>query len=267
MKPFRWLTILCVAGFVPSAAADSLSVVGTGDGMSVLQELARAYNGRESGTIVFVPSSIHSAGGIREVIFGKAVLGRIARPLRDKELGYNIRVTPIFRQAAAFFVNPTAGVKSLSIQQVTDIYAGSVTNWREVGGEDLPIRVVRREDGDSTLGVLRETLPGWKSLKFKERSKLATTTQDSFNTVEMVEGAIGFGPYSRQLEKRFNVLRLDGLYPTAPEYPSTLTISLIHRDATVTKPALEFLDYIFTEEGQKVIHETGAHPIAKRSTN
>jgi phosphate transport system substrate-binding protein len=98
-------------------------------------------------------------------------------------------------------------------------------------------------------------------------SKTATTTQDAFDTVEMVEGAIGFGPYSRELEKRLTVLRLDGRHPTAPGYSSATTVSLIHRNETVTKAALEFIDFIFSDEGQKVIHESGAQPIARQLTD
>jgi phosphate transport system substrate-binding protein len=124
------------------------------------------------------------------------------------------------------------------------------------------MRVVRREEVDSSLAVLRKTLPGWKELKFNEdRSKLATTTQEAFDSVEQYEGAIGFGPYSRDLDKRFNILRVDGLDPTDPNYPSAVTLSLIYRDATVTKSAQEFIEFVFTEKGQEVVRALGGIPV------
>ena len=43
-------------------------------------------------------------------------------------------------------------------------------------------------------------MPGWKTLAITEKSKTATTTQDGVDTVKAVEGAIGFGPYTKELE-------------------------------------------------------------------
>jgi phosphate transport system substrate-binding protein len=149
---------------------------------------------------------------------------------------------------------------------VRKIYAGEVTNWREVGGADLRIRVVRREEVDSTLKVFRETLPGWREFQILEKSKLASTTQEAFSTVEVVPGAIGFGPYSQDLANRLVVLSLDGRSPTAEDYPSAVTLTLIHREETVSDEARRFLDFIFTLAAQEAIRASGAIPISPRRT-
>ena len=77
---------------------------------------------------------------------------------------------------------------------------GKILNWKEVGGADVRIRVVRREDADTTLIVLRASMPGWKDLAITEKSKLAMTTQEATASVREVPGAIGFGPFSKDLE-------------------------------------------------------------------
>ena len=61
----------------------------------------------------------------------------------------------------------------------------------------MRIKVVRREDQDSTLLVLRQSMPGWKDLAITEKSKTAVTTQDCIDTVKEVPGAIGFGPFTQ----------------------------------------------------------------------
>ena len=211
-----------------------------------------------------MPPSIHSSGGIREVGTDRAVLGRIARSLKTDEMTFGLQVVPVFRQPAVFFVHPSAGVKNLSPEQLVKIFSGLAMNWSEFGGADLRIKVVRREEVDFTLSVLRDTLPGWKDLQFNaDRSKLATTTQDAIASVRSVPGAIGFGPFSADLDAGLAVLLIDGVAPTDLKYPSAVTLSLIYRDAMVTKSALGFIDFIFTPKGKVIIRENGALPLAR----
>ena len=82
-----------------------------------------------------------------------------------------------------------AGVSGLTSAQLAAVYAGKITNWKDVGGADMRIRVVRREEQDSTLLVLRQSMPGWKDLALTDKSKTAVTTQECMNTVKDVEGA------------------------------------------------------------------------------
>ena len=246
----------------PCFAAEELAVVGTGDGVEVLKALGAGFTSETPEITIDVPPSIHSAGAVREVSRGNAIVGRIARPLKKDELDSGIRVVPIFLQPTVFFAHRSAKVESLTADQLVDIFSGKVRNWREVGGDDLRVRVVRREEVDSSLAVLRDTFPGWKELQFNTyRSKLAVTTQDAFDSVEQNEGAIGFGPYSRDLDERFTILRVDGVHPADPGYPSAVTLSLIYRDATVTEAARKFIDFVFTERAQDIVRELGGIPI------
>jgi phosphate transport system substrate-binding protein len=249
-----------------SSIAAELPVVGTGDGIPVLQAVGGAFSA-DSGTVVLVPPSIHSSGAVREVSAGRAVLGRVARPLKPQEKALGLIATPVFRQPAVFYAHTSAGVSNLSLDQVTKIYGGEITNWREVGGADARIRVVRRETVDSTLNVFRETLPGWKDLQILERSKMATTTQEAFDSVQETPGAIGFGPYSLDLEKRVVVLNLDGKKPDDEEYPSAVTLALIHHADRLTEEAAHFLDFCFTPKAQEIVRALGAIPVKTRLAN
>ena len=61
--------------------------------------------------------------------------------------------------------------------------------------------MVRREEADSTLLVLRQSMPGWDKLVITGRSKMALTTQESIETVRKVRGAIGTGPYTKPITR------------------------------------------------------------------
>jgi phosphate transport system substrate-binding protein len=252
--------VIALAGLQALAGASELSVVGTGDGIELLRALGAAYSADNPQTAILVPPSIGSGGGLAAVGGDKEVLARVARPLTDSERALGLVSTPMFRLPSAFFVHRGADVSNLTARQLADIYAGKIVNWAEVGGANLRIKVVRREEADSTLTVLRQSMPGWKDLPITEKSKTAVTTQDCINTVKDVEGTIGFGPYTKALEMELMVVSIDGKYPTDRDYPSAVTVSLVHKQATVTPDAAQFIAYVKTSKAKTLLTSMGGVP-------
>jgi phosphate transport system substrate-binding protein len=123
--------------------------------------------------------------------------------------------------------------------------------------------VVRREDQDSTLLVLRQSMPGWKNLVITEKSKTAVTTQEGIETVKEVPGAIGFGPFTKALEMELSVLKIDGHYPTDPGYPSAVTLLFVHKEATITPDARQFIAYAKAAKAKTVLSSMGGVPVAQ----
>ena len=265
----KLIHILCaVAGLVhvPAAAIPAdLAVVGTGDGLEVMRAIGAAYTADHPETIVHVPPSVHSSGGINAVRAGTAILGRIARPLSLEERAEGIIEVPVFRLPSVFIVSPAANVRDLTAEQVTRIFRGEITNWQEVGGTDLRIKVVSRDDADSTLKVLRATVPGWRSLQMTDKTKQAATTQEAIDLVAQLPGAISFAPYSRPLEASLVVAELDGKHATEPDYPSAVTLSLVYRDATITPAAHEFIRFMFAPKARMLIRNFGGTPVRVQS--
>ena len=64
----------------------------------------------------------------------------------------------IARDAIAVIVNPNNPVSELTLQQISDIYSGKITNWKEVGGEDRPIVRLSRETNSGTHVYFLETV-------------------------------------------------------------------------------------------------------------
>lgn len=250
---------LAFATATESAGADPITVVGTGDGLEMLREVADGY-GAEKGTAVGVPPSIGSGGAIAAVTSGRERIGRVARPLSEAERAQGLDYHPLARIPSAFYVNPTVEIGNLTAAETVAIYAGTITNWRDVGGPDLKIRVVRREEADSTLQTLRATMPGWKDLALTPLSKTALTTQDAIETVERVPGAIGFGPFSRGLERSLRVLTVDGRHPLDERYWSGVTLAFITK-GTIDADIADFLAFASTAEAKRIIRDFGASPL------
>jgi phosphate transport system substrate-binding protein len=262
MRERRWvLAILAAAFWSHSALASGLEVVGTGDGMELLQSIAAAYSTDRPGHTVIVPASIGSGGAVTAVGAERNTLGRIARPLTEQERAQGLIEAPIMRIPSAIYAHRSAGVTGLTAEQLTGIYSGAIQNWKEVGGNDLRIKVVRREEADSTLLVLRSGMPGWKDLKITPRSKLAMTTQEAVETVKEVEGAVGYGPYSRMLEASYSVLTIDGKHPLDHGYPSAVTLALLYKEGALTPEAQAFLTFLRTPTAQRLITNWGGVPV------
>jgi phosphate transport system substrate-binding protein len=259
------LALAIVLGLCFAATAQAqprvMDIVGTGDGIDVLRTIGASFMEQDKSVRIEVSPSIGSGGGIAAVGSGKAVLGRVARELTNAETASGIVYKPVARLPSAFFVNPAAGVTSVTHEQLLAIYAGRIANWQELGGADQRIRVVRREDADSTLTVLRSSMPGWHDLEITEKSKTATTTQEAVETVREVAGAIGFGPFSKPLEQGLTVLRVDGRYPTDIDYPSSVVLALIYMNSLRNPDAFAFIKFVDSAKAREVIASLGSVPV------
>jgi phosphate transport system substrate-binding protein len=261
----RYPAAVAAAAFLACspALAGGFAVVGTGDGMEMLQAVSVVFSSEHPDLPVTVPPSVGLGGAGAAVGADRNVLGRVARPLKDAEKAQGLETTPIVRIPSAFFVHPSVGIGVLTAQQITDIYAGRIDNWKDVGGADLRIKIVRREEADSTLGELRATMPGWKDLDITARSKMAMTTQEAIESVRTVEGAIGFGPYSTALDQGTTVVTVDGRHPTDPSYYSAVTLALLHKPSTLTPDAKSFIEFSRSAKAQIVFRQMGGVPVSQ----
>lgn len=242
------------------AASEEITIVGTGDGMSVLASVGDAFSKANPGVVVTVPDSIGSGGGIKSVGKGKYKVGRVARRIKNKEKHYGLVYRPYAKVPVVFFVNKRVRVRNLSARQVADIYSGKIKNWREVGGGNLPIRVVRREDGDSSLKVLRKTFPGFKDVVITPKSKEALTTPENFASVSNKAGTIGFGPYSGAMAANVKVLKVDRKSATDPGYPSTGIMALIFKEGSNKGNVGKFINFATSAAARAAIERAHGIP-------
>ena len=105
-------------------------------------------------------------------------------------------------------------------------------------------------------------MPGWKDLAITDHSKTAVTTQDAVQTVMQVEGAIGFAPYSTSLASDVAILDVDGDGPTDPGYPSATLLQFAYIDGSDTPEMTEFIDFVRSERGRRLLEAFGAVPVA-----
>jgi len=228
---------------VSTACAEEIVIPGTGDGVAILKAIGAAFTKANPQVKVVVPDSIGSSGGIKAVIADEAVVARVARELKDNEAGMGLVQKPFARIPAVFFVHPSVNLSMLSSDQVAAIYAGQVVNWKEVGGPDAPIAVVAREEKDSTLGVLRKSLPQFSDLKITEKAQTETKTPQMISRVERTPYAIGFGPYDVVSKAAVQVIGLDGFAVSMPNYPAMTTMRLVYKQEKLSGAYSRFVEF------------------------
>lgn len=121
---------------------------------------------------------------------GKETFGFVCCPLKKEEVEKEkIRVYPLALEPILILVNQTNPVNNLSQQQVRDIFAGKITNWKEVGGHDKPIAVVTRLHCKKRPGHWKTILPS--ADKFRKLRLNVSSADEMVNRVSDFDGAIG----------------------------------------------------------------------------
>ncbi|GKT02811.1 phosphate ABC transporter substrate-binding protein PstS family protein [Furfurilactobacillus entadae] len=154
---------------------------GSGTGLSQIQEGAVAIGNSD--------------------VFASEQAGIKAKHLVDHRVAV-VGITPI--------VSKDAGVTNLTTAQLQKVFDGTYTNWRQVGGHDVPITIVNRAQGSGT----RSTFERW-ALK---KHKVATAQeQDSSGMVRSIvgttPGAISYVAFS-YVNKTVQPVSLNGVKPT-----------------------------------------------------
>lgn len=239
-------------------------ISGTGDSQELLQKMAQAITRKLRGSIIEVPDSIGSTGGIREVVAGRIPLARVARPLHENELKLGLTSKTFAYSPIVFVVNPSVtGIDNLNTQMVLDIYSGKIVNWINAGSIDSKIYAITREAGDSSLKILHQKLSGFKDISTKN-TKTIYSTPETVEALEKHSFTIGFAPYSEVKNSELKALKLDGVFPTLEnirtgKYKLLTPLSIVYKKEP-TGLARSFLDFLYSEEGKKIIRDFGAIP-------
>ena len=187
---------------------------------------------------------------------------------------------PIGRDALVFIVNENNPVKSLTQQQLKDIYAGKITNWKDVGGEDLDIVAFQRGEDSGSQTLFKKLLIQDGEL-MDPPTELAPAAMgelvDSIAAYNNSANAIGFSVYyyidQMYSQPGLRLLAVDDVTPSnntiADEsYPLCNEFyAVIHPDAAADSPERILYDWLDTDAGQACIKKAGYVPAGSAAAN
>lgn len=205
-----------------------------------------------------------SGTGIQAAIDGTCDIGLSSRALKDEEKA-SLTETIVALDGIAIIVNPANPVSDLSVEQIAQIYTGEITNWKDVGGDDLEISRIGREAGSGTRDGFETITDTKEACKYNQE---LTSTGDVITTVAGNPNAIGYASLSA-VKDSVKALTVGGVAPSEETVlDGTYTIQRPFVLATRTGEALSeaaqaFFDFATSADANEIIAAAGAVPVAK----
>ena len=240
--------------------SNSVTISGSTSVGAVMEPLVEEYKKSEGkGTDIEV-QQIGSSSGIKNTIDGTSEIGMTSRDLKEGEKQASLKETQIAIDGIAVIINKENKVKDLTIEQIKEIYTGKITNWKEVGGDNSPIVVVSREDGSGTREGF-ETIIGYAAEELVNSAIISDGSGNIKTTVAGNKNSIGYISLG-YVDKEVNSISISGVEATVDnvksnKYPILRPFLLVNKPEGLSDKGQAFIDYILSEDGQKVVEEHG----------
>jgi len=250
-----------------AAAADSIVIKGSTTVLPIAQAVLEAYMKENKGVQISL-SGGGSGEGIKALIDQSTDIADSSREIKKEEieLAESKGVKPVAHviayDAIMPVVNPKNNVQGLSIDQLSQIYQGKITNWKEVGGADLKIVVISR---DSSSG----TFDSWDNFVMK-KARVAPTAQMLASNGAVVTavsknkyaiGYLGMGYVNSSVKG----LKVNGVMASAQtalsrQYPMSRELYM-YTNGQPKGEVAKFIAFIKSPKGQEIVKKEGFVPL------
>ena len=244
----------------------SISMVGSTSMEKLANALSEAFM-EEYPDVTVTAEFVGSGAGIEAVTNGTADIGNSSRSLKDEEKAAGVAENIVAIDGIAVCVDPANEVADLTKEQLTNIYNGTVTNWKEVGGEDLKIQVINRDEASGTREAFRTIV--MDGAPFDRRSAVLSGTGQVRDVVSRSRGAIGYISlgFVDSLNAKTSVKAVSVNHVEASEktvasggYPISRDLYFFVKGAP-SQQAQDYIDYVTSEKMDKQIREAGFIPV------
>lgn len=244
-----------------ASAKETISVVGSNSASPLVEVFAETYMNK--GEPVFIEiQAPGSSAGIKAAKNGSADLGISSRDLKEEEKTADLKELVIARDGIAVVVNPSNEVSALTADQITSIYKGDITNWKDVGGADKPIVAITRDTASGTRGAfedimsLKKTIGEQKVSAISQRAQVANGNGALKVSVASNPYAIGFISLGT-VDESVQALTIDGAAATVDNvkngsYKVARPFLVLYKDGAPSAETQQFLDWMVADEAQAI---------------
>ena len=255
------LALSMLAGCGSTKTTGSVATDGSTSMEKVIGALGEAFQNDTGISFTYNPTG--SGSGSKAVQEGRCDIGLSSRDLKDEEKAAGLTGTVLAYDGIAVIVNPENPVADLSVETIAKIYTGEITNWSEVGGNDVEIVLIGREAGSGTRDGFESITDTEDACKYRQE---LTSTGDVITTVAQNPGAIGYASVA-SVKDTVKAVTVDGVAPTEAtikdgSYVVQRPFVLVTKsDADLSEAAQKFFDYITSADANEIIAAAGVVPV------
>jgi phosphate transport system substrate-binding protein len=208
-----------------------------------------------------------SSVGVKASGEGTADIGMSSRDLSAEEVGSypDLVKHEIAWDAIVLIIHPSNPVNGLSLSEIRGIYNGSLTNWKQVGGADQAIVVVGRDSASGTRTYFFEDV--MKKENFTQKQEEFNSNGGVQQKIAQTPGAIGYVGLAYTDGVKEVMINVNGslVEPTlenilAKKYPISRPLYMLTKGEP-TGLAQEYINFILSPDGQKIVEEAGLVPL------
>ena len=251
-----------VNGGSTTTETKTVSTDGSTSVEKVIGALGESFMANNEG-VNFTYNPTGSGSGITAVSEGRCDIGLSSRALKDEEKANGLVETVLAYDGIAIIINNDNPVTNISLEDLTKVYTGEITNWKDLGGNDGEIVLIGREAGSGTRDGF-ETITNTKD-NCKYRQEL-TSTGDVITTVSTNPDALGYASLA-SVKDSVKALTVDGVTATEAtikdgSYPIQRPFVLVTKDGvTLSETAQSFYDYATSADVSEIITAAGCVPV------
>jgi phosphate transport system substrate-binding protein len=249
-------------------AAQSIVIKGSTTVLPIAQAALEAYM-KANKDVQISLSGAGSGDGIKALIDKTTDIANSSREIKKEEISLAEKkgVKPVAHvvanDAVIPVVNPKNKVKDLSIDQLSQIYQGKITNWKEVGGDDLKIVVISRDSSSGTFETWDHFV--MKKAKVSPRAQMMASNGAIVTAVANNRYAIGYLGigYINKSVKAVHVNGTTASFQTvlSKEYPLSRELYM-YTNGEPTGEVAKFIAFMKSPQGQNIVKKVGFVPLA-----
>ena len=241
---------------------EEISGVVNTDGSTSMADVMAAFQESFSGLYPDVTvnySGTGSGSGITNALAGTVDIGLSSRALTDEEKAEGAVENIVALDGVAVVVNPENTITNLTVEQIAQIYNGTITNWSELGGADAPIAVIGRDAASGTRGAFEEIVGVEDQCVYTNEYE---STGEVIGSVAGNPNAIGYASLSA-VDESVVAVKVNGVAPSEATvadgtYEIQRPFVMVTKEGAELSPAAQaFLDWAMSADAADEIEAAG----------
>jgi len=275
------ISILALLAFTLTGCGSSpqtlLQIKGSDTLINLVQRLAEEYMNDHPQEKIAVTGG-GSGTGIAALLNGKCDIANASRPMKAKEIsraqanGVEPKRVIIARDGLCVITHAANPVKKLTIDQCGKIFRGEITNWKTLGGQNVPITLYGRQSNSGTFVFFRDAVLKGDYAQTMRRmngnAQIVEAVKQDISGISYV--GVGYvktasGIHVAEIASRPGSAYASPLNPQdikSGRYPISRPLNQ-YVNGTPSAKVRAFIDFELSEKGQKIVKEEGFFPIER----